>query len=76
MENKIDKIITLADGRKYMILNQAYYQDTSYLFVACLDEKEQLTNVISIMEEVDGEIVPVTEPVLLKAMAEYFKNNM
>lgn len=76
MENKIDKVITLDDGRKYMILNQAYYQETSYLFVSRLDENGQTTDVISVMKEVDGKIVPVTEPVLLKAMAEYFKNNM
>ncbi len=76
MENKIDKILTLEDGRKYMILNQAYYHETSYLFVSRLDENGNLTNVFSIMKDADGEISPVTDSLLLKAMAEYFKNNM
>ena len=32
MKNKIDKIITLDDGSKYMIMDQGNYNDKCYFF--------------------------------------------
>ena len=53
MENRINKIMTLTDGKKYIILNQAIYKETNYLFVVRVSE--DLTNIeeeFRIIEEV------------------------
>ena len=53
MENRINKIMTLTDGKKYIILNQAIYKETNYFFVVRLSE--DLTNIeeeFRIIEEV------------------------
>jgi len=38
MENRINKIMTLTDGKKYIILNQAIYKETNYFFVVRVSE--------------------------------------
>lgn len=80
MENKIDKIITLDDNTKYMIMDQGNYNDKCYFFTSKLDEEGNLTKVFSIMEEkiVNGEQIVSTlkDEVLAKALAEYFKNRV
>lgn len=53
MENRINKIMTLADGKKYIILNQAIYKETNYFFVVRVSE--DLANIeeeFRIIEEV------------------------
>ena len=53
MENRINKIMTLTDGKKYIILNQAIYKETNYFFVVRVSE--DLTNIAEefrIIEEV------------------------
>ena len=53
MENRINKIMTLTDGKKYIILNQAIYKETNYFFVVRVSE--DLTNIeeeFRIIEEV------------------------
>ena len=51
MINKIDKIITLDDGSKYMVMDQGYYDHVSYLYVSKLDQEGNLTDTLSIFEE-------------------------
>lgn len=46
MENKINKIMTLKNGRKYIILNQAIYKEKNYFFMVGITEDEK-----SIIEE-------------------------
>lgn len=53
MENRINKIMTLTDGKKYIILNQAIYKETNYFFVVRVSD--DLTNIeeeFRIIEEV------------------------
>lgn len=41
MENKINKVITLANGDKYFILKQAIYKGENYFIVAEVTEDEE-----------------------------------
>ena len=74
MINKIDKVITLDDGSKYMVLDQGYYDHVSYLYVSKLDQEGNLTDTLSIFEEKEKAVTIVKDNELLKKLAEYFKN--
>ena len=80
MENKIDKIITLADGNKYMIVDQGNYNGKCYFMTSKLDNEGSLTDTFSIVEETieNGEsiLTTVKEEKLLKALATYFKDRI
>lgn len=53
MENRINKIMTLNDGKKYIVLNQAIYKETNYFFVVRITEDESdVTDEFRIIEEV------------------------
>ena len=73
MINKIDKIITLDDGSKYMVMDQGYYDHVSYLYVSKLDQEGNLTDTLSIFEETEDTITIVKDNELLKKLAEYFR---
>ena len=36
MENRINKVLTLRNGKKYVVLNQAIYKQNNYFFVFLL----------------------------------------
>lgn len=80
MKNNIDKIITLDDGTKYMILDQGNYNNKAYYMTSKLDNEDNLTEVFSIMEETINNSVATVSTVkdekLLKALAEYFKERV
>ena len=80
MENKIDKVITLDDNTKYMIMDQGNYNGKCYFLVSKLDNDNNLTETISIMEETIengvSTVATVKDEKLLKALAEYFKKRM
>lgn len=73
MINKIDKIITLDDGSKYMVMDQGYYDHVSYLYVSKLDQEGNLTDTLSIFEEKEDTVTTVKDDELLKKLAEYFR---
>ncbi len=73
MINKIDKIITLDDGSKYMVMDQGYYDHVSYLYVSKLDQEGKLTDTLSIFEEKEDTVTIVNDNELLKKLAEYFR---
>ena len=73
MINKIDKIITLDDGSKYMVMDHGYYDHVSYLYVSKLDQEGNLTDTLSIFEEKEDMITTVKDNELLKKLAEYFR---
>ena len=73
MINKIDKIITLDDGSKYMVMDQGYYDHVSYLYVSKLDQEGKLTDTLSIFEEKEDTVTIVNDNELLKKLAEYLK---
>lgn len=73
MINKINKIITLDDGSKYMVMDQGYYDHVSYLYVSKLDQEGNLTDTLSIFEEKEDTVTIVKDNELLKKLAEYFR---
>ena len=73
MINKIDKVITLDDSSKYMVIDQGYYDHVSYLYVSKLDQDGNLTDTLSIFEEKENAVTTVKDNELLKKLAEYFK---
>ena len=73
MINKLDKVITLDDSSKYMVIDQGYYDHVSYLYVSKLDQEGNLTDTLSIFEEKENAVTIVKDNELLKKLAEYFK---
>ncbi len=76
MENRINQIITLKSGSKYLILNQAYYKNKSYYFVVKItDDENDIIDEFRLLEEqqVDGKTIVTTvkDPGVIKLLAEY-----
>lgn len=76
MENRINKIINLKNGSKYLVLNQAYYKGNNYYFAVAVTEDEQdLMDEFRLLEEknVDGKLLisSVKDPETIKLLAEY-----
>lgn len=78
MENIINSIITLDNNEKYIILNQAIYQNKNYFLVAKVTEDEEdVIDEFKLLEEidVDGErnITIVTDEKTIDLLTKYFK---
>ena len=78
MENRINSILELTNDEKYVVINQAIYQNRNYYLVAKItDDEKDLTGDIKICEEVieDGilGIRLVTDPKLLELLAKYLE---
>ncbi len=76
MENRINSVLELANGEKYVVINQAIYQDRSYFLVGKTTPDElNLTGEIKIVEEVmqDGMlgIRIVNDQKLLELLVKY-----
>jgi len=78
MENRINKVMTLKNGKKYVILNQAVYKSNNYfLVVGLLDDESDLTDEFRIIEEVnkDGKcfIKDVKDQKMVTLLAKYLQ---
>ena len=52
MENRINSILELANGEKYVVINQAVYKGTNYFLVARIsDDEKNMVGEIKIVEE-------------------------
>ena len=52
MENRINSILELEDGSKYVVINQAIYQGTNYFLVSKVsDDEEDLVGEVAIVQE-------------------------
>ena len=76
MENRINSVLELANNEKYVVINQAIYQDTNYFLVAKIsDDEKELVGDIKIVEEKmkDGIIglELVKDPKLLELLTKY-----
>jgi len=80
MENKIDKVITLDSGIKYMIMDQGNYNGKAYFLTSKLDKNGNLTENFSIVEEtIDDNVTTIStvkDEKLLKALAKYFNKRL
>ncbi len=78
MENRINKILNLSNGSKYLVLNQAYYKGTSYYFVVRVTEDENdVTDEFRLLEEKNDNgklsVSLVKDPETIKLLAEYLE---
>lgn len=77
MDNKIDKVITLSDNSKYMILDQGNYNGKSYFLTSKLDDNENLSSNLSILEETNENgkvyVESVKDENVFIALVEYFR---
>ena len=76
MKNNIDKIITLKDGSKYMVLDQGNYNNKAYYITSKLDSEANLTNEINIFVNNDDYLEEVTDTQVKEALIEYFKKRL
>ena len=74
--NNIDKIITLSDNTKYMVLDQGNYKGKSYYFTSKLDNDGNLTEEFDIIEDDNNKVSNVTNQKLLFALVDYFQKSM
>ncbi len=78
MENRINKIMTLKDGKKYIILNQAIYKEKNYyLAVRITDNGEDVTDEFRIIEEIDKDnkkyIRDVKDEKMIQLLSKYLQ---
>ncbi len=76
MENRINSVLELANGEKYVVINQAIYQNKNYFLIAkTTDDEEDLTGDIKIVEEILKDnmlgIKVVTDTKLLELLIKY-----
>lgn len=76
MESRINSILELDNNEKYVVLNQAVYQDRNYYLVVKLtDDEEDVTGEVKICEEVmDNGVLAirlVRDTKLLELLAKY-----
>ena len=78
MGNLINNILTLGNKEKYMVLNQAVYQNKNYYLVVQVSEnEEEVLGKFKFFEEteVDGEkaVAVVKDEKIIELLAKYLK---
>lgn len=78
MENLINHILTLDTDEKYMVLNQAIYQNKNYFFVVKVTaDEEEVEDEFKLLEEIEtnGEkaVVVVKDERIIELLTKYFK---
>lgn len=79
MENKINKVITTGDGKKFIIMKQAIYHDENYFAAARVNNEEtEVSDDFHLLHEFvkDGQIYieTVTDANLAKLLLDNFDN--
>lgn len=80
MGNLINNIITLGNDEKFIVLNQAVYQEKNYFLVAKVTEDEQdVLDEFTLLEEVkiDNEscVQVVKDEKMIELLTKYFNPN-
>ena len=76
MENNINKIITLDGKDKYMVADQGNYNGKAYYMLIKLDENDNLTGTVDIVENNDGKVESIVDSKLLQALIKYFNDRV
>ena len=64
MENRINQVMTLGNGEKYLILRQAIYEDENYyVCVKTTDDAQEVTDSYELLHEFLNDGVKVVEAV-------------
>lgn len=78
MENLINNILTLDNDEKYIVLNQALYQNKNYFLVAKVtDDEEDVLDEFKLLEEIEinGEkaLQLVNDKKVIELLTKYFQ---
>lgn len=78
MTNKINHILTMEDGMKFLVISQVVYNNKNYYFVARItdDERDIVGEYRIVEEQVDGEdtyLSTVTDTDMIRTLAEYLQ---
>lgn len=76
MKNMIDKVITLSDNSKYMVIDQGNYDGKGYYLASKLDEDGNLKEEFVALENNNGIVTTVEDEALFNALIGYFKNRV
>lgn len=76
MKNMIDKVITLSDNSKYMVIDQGNYDGKGYYLASKLDEDGNLKEEFVALENNNGTVTTVEDEALFNALIGYFKNRV
>ncbi len=76
MKNMIDKVITLSDNSKYMVIDQGNYDGKGYYLAGKLDEDGNLKEEFVALENNNGIVTTVEDEALFNALIGYFKNRV
>lgn len=76
MKNMIDKVITLSDNSKYMVIDQGNYDGKGYYLASRLDEDGNLKEEFVALENNNGIVTTVEDEALFNALIGYFKNRV
>ncbi len=76
MENRINQVMELADGRKYVVIKQAIYKGNNYFVSMRLTEDEEdVLDEIVVFQEVEHEgqksVQKVKDPNLFSVICKY-----
>ncbi len=73
-----DTVITINNGKKYLLLLESEDTTESYFLAVLLDEKEEPTNNYAVLEEVEKEgktfIRRVSDPIILNQLLADYKS--
>lgn len=78
MENRINKLLTLKNNKKYVVLNQAIYKEKNYFYVVGVTEDESdVLDEFKILEEFEKDgttyVKTVKDQGLLELLSKYLK---
>lgn len=76
MENRINQVMELADGNKYVVMKQAFYKNENYYVTAKLtDDENDVLDEFLVFKQVkhDGQdcMLAVDDPSLVKLVCKY-----
>ncbi len=76
MENRINQVMELADGRKYVVLKQAIYKgDNYFVAIRTTDNEEDVTDEFVVFQEVDyngqKSVKKIKDPNLVSLICKY-----
>ena len=76
MENRINQIVELADGNKYIVMKQAVYRNENYYVVAKVtDDETDVLEEFDVLKQVIYNdqpcMIKVTDPSLIKLVSQY-----
>ncbi len=76
MENRINQVMELADGKKYIVIKQAIYKgDNYFVSMPLTDDEEDVTDEIIVFQEIEHEgkrsVQKVKDPNLFSLVCKY-----